>query len=76
MLNLFILIIIAEAEQTYPDTVTLSSTGGAFDDQSASLGVYKITNQTYSSRPVYKMFWESYDRFLFYIGNIKYILEK
>ena len=60
---------IAEGEPTYPDTVTISSTGGAADEQVASLGVYTRTYQIYSGRPVWKNTARD-DRFLFYNGNI------
>ena len=63
---------ITEGEPTYPDTVTVSSRGGAAHPQCSSLGVYKITNQTYTGRPVWKIMAD-YDTFLFYQGNIKYI---
>ena len=62
----------AEGEPTYPDTVTVSSTEGASDSQSASIGVYKKTYQIHSGRPVWKSTVKD-DRFLFYNGkNIKY----
>ena len=64
---------VTEGETTYPDTVTVSSTGGAAKSQPQSLGVYTKTPQTWSGRPV----WQSTvraDRFLFYHGiNSNYI---
>ena len=57
-----------EGEPTYPETVTLSSTGGARERKPSVMGVYKITNITHSGRPV----WQSTvreDRYLFYNGN-------
>ena len=64
-------------DPTYPDTLTVSSTGEAADSQpvcldiyiyTKTLGVYKKTAQTWSGRSV----WQSTvrdDRFLFYNGN-------
>ena len=52
----------------YPETVTVSSTGGARKKVPSVMGVYKITNRTHSGRPV----WQSTvreDRYLFYNGN-------
>ena len=51
----------------YPETVTVSSTGGASETSPGAMGVYKITNITHSGRPV----WQSTvrdDRYLFYNG--------
>ena len=56
-----------EGEPTYPETVTVSSTGGAREIWPSVMGVYKITNITHSGRPV----WQSRvreDRYLFYDG--------
>ena len=61
-------ITIAEGEPTYPDTVTVSSTGGAADSQSLSLSVYTKTYQIHSGRPVWKNTARD-DRFLFYNGK-------
>ena len=50
---------------TYPDTVTMSSTGSASEKHHDIMGVYKITNMTRSGRPV----WQSTvreDNYLFY----------
>ena len=58
---------------TYPETVTVSSTGGASERQAFAMGVYKITNITHSGRPV----WQSTvreDRYLFYNGNNNIII--
>ena len=55
-------------ELTYPETVTVSSTGGASEKWFSEMGVYKITNITHSGRPV----WQSTvrdDSYLFYNGN-------
>jgi len=57
----------AEGEPTYPDTVTVSSTGAAADKQPECMGVYKRTPQTWSGRPVWKHTIRD-DRFLFYHG--------
>ena len=57
-----------EGEPTYPETVTVSSTGGASDTWPSVMGVYKISNITHSGRPV----WQNTvleDRYLFYNGN-------
>ena len=57
-----------EEKPTYPETVTISSTGGASERKPSVMGVYKITNITHSGRPV----WQSTvreDRYLFYNGN-------
>ena len=59
---------------SYPTTVTVSSTGGVASNQAECLGVYKKTPlQTWSGRPV----WQSTvrdDRFLYYDGkNLEYI---
>ena len=62
-LNLF-----TEGEPSYPDTITVSSTGGATERMPSVMGVYKITNITHSGRPV----WQSRvrgDRYLVYNGN-------
>ena len=59
---------VTEGEPTYPDTVSVSSTGGALDKQSFCLGVYTKTSRTWSGKPV----WQSTardDRFLFYNGK-------
>ena len=61
--------IFVEGEPTYPEKVTISSTGGTSETWPSVLGVYKRTNMTHSGRPV----WQSTvrdDRFLFYNGNI------
>ena len=58
--------------ECYPETVTVSSTGGATERLANVMGVYKITNITHSDRPV----WQSSvreDRFLFYNGNILFL---
>ena len=61
-----------EGEPTYPDTLTVSSTEDAADEQVASMGVYKKTYQIHSCRPVWKS-TVKFDRYLFYSGkNIKY----
>ena len=59
---------IAEGEPTYPDTVTISSTGGAANTQSQCLGIYKKTSQTWSGRPVWQNTARD-DRFLFFHGK-------
>ena len=59
---------IAEGEPTYPDTVTISSTGVSADSQSASMGVFIKTYQIHSGRPVWKSTGRD-DRFLYYNGN-------
>merc|ERR1711953_331342 len=58
----------AEGEPTYPDLLTVSSTGEAAEKQPESLGVYKKTTQTWSGRPVW-MYTGRDDRFLFYNGD-------
>ena len=64
---------VTEGEPTYPDTVTVSSTGDAADSQPESLGVYKITPHTWSGRPVWQHTVRD-DRYLFYNGNnLEYI---
>ena len=70
-LNSNYLHLFTEGEPTYPETVTVSSTGGASERWPSVMGVYKITNITHSGRPV----WQSTvreDRYLFYNGN-KYL---
>ena len=64
---------ITSVESTYPATLTVSSAGGAATSQSGSMGVYKITNQTFLDRPVWQMMAD-YGRFLFYQGNINALL--
>ena len=59
---------ITEGEPTYPDTVTVSSTEGATEEQVSSMGVYKKTYQIHSGRPVWKSTVRD-DRFLLYNGN-------
>ena len=44
----------ADEEDCIPETVTVSSTGGASETVPNMMGVYKITNITYSGRPVWK----------------------
>jgi len=58
----------AEGEPTYPDAVTVSSTGAAAENQVWSMGVYKKTTQTWSGRPVWRHTGRD-DRFLFYDGD-------
>ena len=58
---------ITEGEPTYPEKLTISSTGGTAERLPDVLGVYKITNITHNGRPV----WQSTvreDRYLFYNG--------
>ena len=61
-----------EGEPTYPEKLTISSTGGTTETSPSVLGVYKRTNMTHSGRPV----WQSTvrdDRYFFYNGiNINY----
>ena len=67
-LNLNYLHSFTEGEPTYPETVTVSSTGGASETVPSEMGVYKITNITHSGRPV----WQSTvrdDSYFFYNGN-------
>jgi len=52
----------------YPDTLTVSSSGGALDNHFSSMGVYKITNWTRYGRPVWQSTWRD-DRFLFYTSG-------
>ena len=58
----------------YPDTLTVSSTGGAADEQPESLGLYRKTTLIWSGRPV----WQSTvsdDRYLFFNGsNLMHVL--
>ena len=67
-LNSNYLHLFTEGEPTYPETVTVSSTGGASKRWPSVMGVYKIANITHSGRPV----WQSTvreDKYLFYNGN-------
>ena len=60
--------LLTEGKPTYPDAITVSSTGGATERMPSVMGVYKITNITHSGRPV----WQSTvreNRYLFYNGN-------
>jgi len=59
---------VREGEPPYPDTLTLSSTGGAADSHPESLGVYTITPDTWSGRPVWRNIGRD-DSFLFYNGD-------
>ena len=69
------LVKITEGEPTYPDLLTVSSTGEAAEKQPESLGVYKITTQTWSGRPVWRHPGRD-ARFLFYDGkNLEYIIK-
>ena len=68
MRNVIPIIFVIEGEPTYPDTVTISSTGGAVDSQTSCLGVYTKTYQIHSGRPVWKNTARD-DRFLFYNGK-------
>ena len=65
-LSLNCLHLFVEGEPSYPNTITVSSTGGARERWPSVMGVYKITNITHSGRPV----WHSEDRFLVYYGNV------
>ena len=68
LFNYISTLLIIEGGPTYPATVTVSSTGGAADQQGPALGVYQRTGQTHSGRPV----WQNTvrpDRFLLYNGN-------
>ena len=65
--------IFVEGEPTYPEKLTISSTGGTFETSPRVLGVYKRTNMTHSGRPV----WQSTvrdDRYLFYNGIEKFVV--
>ena len=59
-----------EGEPTYPDTVTVSSTGGASETVPSVMGVYKITNITHSGRPVWQI-TTGLGGFLFYNGTTR-----
>ena len=68
--DIIIYINITEGEPTYPDTLTISSTGVSVHP--SIIGVYKKTYQIHSGRPVWKSTVRD-DRFLFYNGkSIKY----
>ena len=65
--------IFVEGEPTYPEKVTISSTGGTSDRWPSVLGVYMKTNIVHSGRPV----WQSTvrdDRYLFYNGSEMFFL--
>ena len=69
-LSLNYLHLFTEGEPSYPDTITVFSTGGATERMPSVMGVYKITNITHSGRPV----WQSTvreSRYFLYNGNIK-----
>ena len=61
---------IIEGEPTYPDKLSITSTGAVADLLPSYLGVYeKMTNTTHSGRPV----WQSTsrdDRYLLYSGKL------
>ena len=65
--------IFEEGEPTYPESVTISSTGGTSETWPSYLGVYKRTNMTNSGRPVWQS-TSSDDRYLFYDGSEKFVL--
>ena len=60
--------IFEEGEPTYPEKLTISSTGGTSQRFPSVLGIYMKTNMTHLGRPV----WQSTvrdDRYLFYNGS-------
>ena len=61
-------IYITEGEPTYPEKLTISSTGGTAERWPDVLGVYKITDTVYSHRPVWKSTVRE-DRYLLYQGE-------
>ena len=69
-LTLIQLHLFTEGEPTYPDTVTVSSTGGASETVPSVMGVYKITNITHSGRPVWQI-TTGLGGFLFYNGTTR-----
>ena len=52
----------------YPDTLTVTSTGGTSEKWPSFLGLYKRTNMNHSGRPVWQT-TSNDERFLFYNGN-------
>ena len=50
-----------------PDTLLVSSTSSAAETWPSLMGVYSITNKTYSGRPVWRHIVHSYQ--LYYSGN-------
>ena len=50
-----------------PDTLLVSSTSSAAETWPSLMGVYRITNKTYSGRPVWGHIVNSYQ--LYYSGN-------
>ena len=65
------ILIFVEGKPTYPDKVTILSTGETSETWPSVLGVYIKTNMTHSDRPV----WQSTDRddrYLFYNGIEKF----
>ena len=50
-----------------PDTLLVSSTSSAAETWPSLMGVYSITNKTYSGRPVWRQIVHSYQ--LYYSGN-------
>ena len=51
----------------YPERVTVSSTGGASEIYPSEMGVYKITDNSHSGRPVWQSSVQE-DGYLFYDG--------
>ena len=63
----YLILIFVEGKPTYPEKVTILSTGETSETWPSVLGVYIKTNMTHSDRPV----WQSTDRddrYLFYKG--------
>ena len=68
-----LILIFEEGEPTYPEKLTISSTGGTSKTWPSVLGVYMRTKMTHSDRPV----WQSTvrdDRYLFYNGIEKFLV--
>ena len=68
-----LILIFEEGEPTYPEMLTILSTGGTSKTWPSVLGVYMRTKMTHSDRPV----WQSTvrdDRYLFYNGIEKFLV--
>ena len=69
----YLILIFVEGKPTYPEKVTILSTGGTSKTWPSVLGVYMRTKMTHSDRPV----WQSTvrdDRYLFYNGIEKFLV--
>ena len=58
---------VTEGEPPYPDTVTITSSGGAADIQGSNLGIFKREAQYQNGRPIWKK--EGDQVYIYYSGK-------